>query len=136
MLIRLVFASQNNRLEKYFEKNYAQTDIQVLCVEPHPNAWQKLVRSCGDIIVVNQNLIPHPIESGIAILNELPEKPTTVILHDSDSSEDHAQLVTAGADVVLYMGIKFKSLVEAIETTLESRRKLILMEQYDKKRET
>ena len=69
--------------------------------------------------------MPAQIESSIAMLNELPETPTTVVLHNSDSSEEHAQLVGAGADVVLYDGISRKSLIEAIESTLESRRQLI-----------
>ena len=88
------------------------------------NIWQKVVRSCGDIIVISESLIPGPSDMGIAILNDLPENPTTVVLHDRDSSEEFAQLVAAGADVVLYSGTSKKSLTEAIETTLESRRQL------------
>ena len=60
------------------------------------------------------------------MLNELPENPTTVVLHESDSPEEHAKLVAAGADVVLYTGISKKSLVEAIDSTLESRRQYII----------
>ena len=63
----------------------------------------------------------------------MPENPTTVIIHDSDSAEEHAQLAAAGADVVLYAGVSKKSMAEAIETTLESRRQFILRKRFDRR---
>jgi transcriptional regulator with PAS, ATPase and Fis domain len=126
MLIRLVLAIKNRKLQTYLEKNFHQfDDIQVESCSDDKSPWQSVIRSCGDIIVVSESFIPPQIESSIAMLNELPETPTTVVLHNSDSSEEHAQLVGAGADVVLYAGISRKSLVEAIESTLESRRQFI-----------
>jgi len=128
MLIRLVLAIKQKDLQKHFEKKFSLADVRVECFGPTPNIWQKVVRSCGDIIVISESLIPGPSDTGIAILNDLPENPTTVIFHDRDSAEESAQLVGAGADVVLYAGTSKKSLTEAIETTLESRRQLIQKE--------
>jgi len=126
MLIRLVMAIKNKKLQTYMEKKFQQSDdLQVENCSDVRSPWQKVIRSCGDIIVISESFIPPQIESSIAMLNELPEMPTTVILHGSDSSEDQAQLVGAGADVVLYEGISRKSLMEAIESTLESRRQFI-----------
>ena len=126
MLIRLVMAIKNKKLQSYMEKKFQQVDdVQVEMCGDVKNPWQRVIRSCGDIIVVSESFIPPQIESSIAMLNELPETPTTVVLHNSDSSEEHAQLVGAGADVVLYEGISRKSLTEAIESTLESRRQFI-----------
>ena len=126
MLIRLVLAIKNRNLQTYMDKQFQQfDDVQVETCGDAKNPWQRVIRSCGDIIVVSASFMPAQIESSIAMLNELPETPTTVVLHNSDSSEEHAQLVGAGADVVLYDGISRKSLIEAIESTLESRRQLI-----------
>jgi len=100
------------------------------------SVWQQVTRSGCDVIVISQSLILHPIENGITILNELPESPTTILIHDSDSSEEHAQLAAAGADVVLYAGISKKSLSEAIEATLESRRQFIQRKQFDRRGST
>jgi len=133
MLIRLVFAIRNKPLQRRLEKSFSVSDVQVKSCRQLKTAWQELVRSCGDIIVVSGSMIPNPIETGIAMLNDLPEKPTTVILHDTDSSEEHARLVAAGADVVLYAGVSDRSLVEAIETTLESRRQFHLLDRFDRK---
>ena len=126
MLIRLVLAIKNKKLQTYMENKFQQLDdIQVEACSDVKSPWQSVIRSCGDIIVISESFIPPQTESSIAMLNELPETPTTVVLHHSDSSEEHAQLVAAGADVVLYDGISRKSLIEAIESTLESRRQLI-----------
>ncbi|WP_373500345.1 sigma-54 interaction domain-containing protein [Desulfococcus sp.] len=133
MLIKLVLAVQDKRLQRYLEQSFSLTDIRVESCGALPSPWQKVMRSCGDIIVISESIIPRPSESGIAMLNDLPESPTTVILHDGDSSEEHAQLVAAGADVVLFSGVSKKRLQEAIETTLESRRQLIQLNRFHPK---
>ena len=92
-----------------------------------------MVRSGCDVIVISQSLILRPVDSGIAILNELPENPTTVIIHDIDSAEEHAQLAAFGADVVLYAGVSRKSMAEAIDTALESRRQFIQRKRLDRR---
>lgn len=133
MLIKLVLAVQDKRLQKYLEQNFSLADIRVESCGHLASPWQKVMRSCGDIVVISESIIPRPSESGIAMLNDLPENPTTVVLHDGDSSEEHAQLVAAGADVVLFSGVSKKGLLEAIETTLESRRQLIQLNRFHPK---
>ena len=125
MMIRLVLAIKSRALQKFIAESLQEADARVESYGQHATGWQKVIRSCGDIIVISESLIPPPTDAGIAMLNELPENPTTVVLHDSESSEEHAKLVAAGADVVLYSGISRKSLIEAIESTLESRLQFI-----------
>jgi two-component system response regulator AtoC len=125
MLIRLVLAIKNKSLQTYVEGRFQEDDIRVENYSHVKTSWQNVIRSCGDIIVISESLIPPKTEYSISMLNELPETPTTVVLHDSDSSEEHAKLVGAGADVVLYSGISRKSLIEAIESTVESRRQFV-----------
>jgi len=125
MLIRLVLAIKKKSLQKYVEDRFQEADIRIESCSHVKTSWQNVIRSCGDIIVISESLIPPKTEYSISMLNELPETPTTVVLHDSDSSEEHAKLVAAGADVVLYSGVSRKSLIEAIESTVESRRQFI-----------
>lgn len=131
MLSRLVLAVKNKVLQNNLQKRISHTDIHLECCGHMKNAWQTVVQSCGDVIVISESLIPTPIESGIAMLNNLPEHPTTVILSNQESAEEHAKLVAAGADVVLYSRTSLKSLSEAIDTTLESRRQLNKLERID-----
>jgi transcriptional regulator with PAS, ATPase and Fis domain len=129
MLKRLVLAIKNKELESNLESEFSGIDTQVECYGRSKNPWLNAVQSCGDIIIVSEKFIPRPIEYGIAMINDLPEKPTTVVLHGIDSSQEHAKIVAAGADVVLYEKITTQSLIEAIYATLESRQQLMQMEQ-------
>ncbi len=128
MLNRLVLAITNKKLEANLELQFSGADTQVECYGQTKNPWLNAVQSCGDIIIVSEKFIPRPIDYGIGMINELPEKPTTVVLHSVDSSQEHAKIVAAGADVVLYEKITIQSLIEAIEATLESRQQLVEME--------
>ena len=126
MLIRLGLAIKDKNLQRNLLQKLSESDVRVETFGPSRSVWQQVVRSGCDVMVISEAYIIRPIDTGIEILNDLPENPTTVIIHDSDSSEEHAMLAAAGADVVLYAGISKKSMVEAIETALESRQQLIL----------
>lgn len=135
MLIRLAVAIQNKALMKEIERSLGSvSDIQIkhFSTTGIKKTWQALVRSCADIFLISDSKIPKPMESEIAILNNLPEKPITIVLHGNDSPEDHAQLVAAGADTVLYSKIPSTSLIEAIESIIESRRQYYVLDRYDR----
>lgn len=133
MLIRVGLSVKDRSLQSHLEKALSYFDVRVESFGHLRSAWQKVVRSGCDVIVISDALIPRPTDNSIAILNELPENPTTVIIHGSDSAEEHAQLTAAGADVVLFAGISKKSMEEALETTLESRRQFILRKRFDRR---
>jgi len=133
MLLRLVFAVKDKDQEAQLAKNFSASDVHVECYGQVTNSLQKVMQSCGDVIVVSESLLSRPIESGIAMLNNLPESPTTVILHDYDSSQEHAEMMAAGADVVLFSKISNDILVEAIQATLESRNQLIQPKRFERK---
>ena len=132
MLIRLGLALDNTMLEKKLARKLSNTDIRLETFRPLRAAWQKAIRSGCDVIVISEGLMLQPPDSGLAILNELPENPTSVIVHKSDSPEEHAQLAAAGADVVLYEGVSSKSMIEAIESAIESRRLFIQRKRVDR----
>jgi len=133
VLLRLVFVLKDRKLELELEQSFSRSDVQVECYGHEKDPVQKVVQSCGDVIVISESLLPRPVESGIAMLNNLPETPTTVILHDYDSAKEHAQLMAVGADVVLYSKIPLDILAEAIDATLESRRLLVQQDRFDRR---
>jgi two-component system response regulator AtoC len=133
LYIRVGIALKDNNLKRYLDRKLSYSDVRVESFGSRASAWQKVMRSGCDVIVISESLILPPIENGIAILNQLPESPTSVIIHDRDSQEEHAQLAAAGADVVLYGGISKQSMVEAIEATLESRRQFIQRKHFGRR---
>jgi DNA-binding NtrC family response regulator len=133
MLIRVVCAIKEKKLHTDLEQRLSNFDVQLKMLKKHKAQWQELVRSCADVFVVSKSLVPRPIESSVTLLNNLPEKPTTVILDDQESSQEHANLLACGADVVLYTGISQDSLMEAIESTLDSRRLFYFVDRLDQR---
>ncbi len=133
MLIRVVCAIKEKKLHADLENRLSNFDVQLKMLKNNKAQWQELVRSCGDVFLVSKSLVPRPIESSVTLLNNLPEKPITIILDDRESSEEHANLLASGADVVLYTGISQDSLMEAIESTLESRRQFYYVDRLDQR---
>jgi len=124
MLLRVVTALENEELDKKIRKRLSRMDVITESFWHLKNPFQKTVRTSGDVIIISTALMPRPIDSSIALLNDLPDNPTTIVLHDSSSQEENANLLAQGADVVLYSKLPTTTLLEAIETTIESRRQL------------
>jgi len=133
VIIRVALAIEDNRLLGYLERKLSASDVRIEAIGGHQAVWEKLMRSACDVIIINEALIPGATEDGIIMLNDLPENPTTIVILDRDVAEDHAQLTAAGADLVLYGGISKKSMSEAIETALDSRRQYIQGRRFDRR---
>lgn len=133
MLTRMVLALKNPRLERELEEKIAIADIEVECLGRMADTWQRVVQSCADIIVISDGLIPPPVDAGIKMLNELPEGPTTVVLHDINSAELQVDYIAAGAHTALYSGVSLQRLISALETTVESRRQVMQLDRYDRR---
>jgi DNA-binding NtrC family response regulator len=122
MLVRLILCIDQESLLAPLKQAFEDADVQLECHSRRKSAWQKAIRSCADVVVISKSLIPEPDEVSIALLNELPEHPTTVILQDAGDSESQAKLVAMGADTVLDTRISPRSMIEAIRAVLESRK--------------
>lgn len=136
MLTRLILSVEKKDLQDRLEEAFTLSDVQVECYGQKKNSWLNVVQSCGDIIVISESTIPRPVDSSIALLNNLPESPTTVVIHDFDSSEDHARLMAAGADVVIYSRVSSRNLIDTIQATLESRLQLVKLDHLVRKKAT
>ncbi len=127
----MVLAVEDARLQQQLADKIMLADIQVECYGQHPHVWQQVVQSCADIIVISDAVIPSPVEAGIGTLSELPENPTTVILHGANSPELQAGYIAAGAHTALYAGVSLQRLINALEATVESRRQAVKHERFD-----
>ncbi len=134
MLIRMVLALANETLEQSLENQMTMTDIEIESVSRYTDSWQRVVRSCADIIVISESVFPEPVESGIDVLTSLPEGPTTVVLHNDNSTDVQASFIAAGAHSALYSGISENRLTSALEATVEARRQLMQLEWNEHRR--
>jgi len=121
MLIRLGLCIDDKELQDSLKHSLSEFDILLETYGQQRKAWQRVIRSCADIIVISENLVPKPLDLGIAMLNDLPENPTIVILHEESSSETQAKLVAAGADLAIHSKVSLPNIVDAIQSILDSR---------------
>jgi len=124
----MALALSDSALETRLKKGIAWTDIELEGYSGTDNAWQRLVQSCADLIVIGDAIFPEPIESGIAVLTDLPEKPTVIVFHDIDSTDVQARCIAAGAYSALYSGTSEQHLLRVLETAVEAKRQLRLLE--------
>lgn len=133
VLLRIILALKNPVMQDDLARMLTGPDTQVINHKGRNKHWQNIVQSCSDVIVMSASFVQPPIESGLEILNSLPETPTTIILHDSNSPDEHAELLMSGADVALYSGLSPERIAAAIETTMESRRQLFQQDRLEQK---
>ncbi len=131
MLLRTVISLDSKNVQDSLVEALSDADIQIVSYKTKRNLWQNLVQSCGDVVVISESLLQRPVESALEILNNLPENPTSIILHGSTSHEEHAKLFAAGADIVLYSGLSIDDILAAIETALESRRNFLQQDRHN-----
>ena len=129
--MRIALGLHDLKLEKLLAEYFTESGEQVKTYGRLRRPWQKLVHDCGDIIVISESYIPQPVESGLSQLNNLPEKPISVVLCEEDAPEENIRLIAAGADLVFYSGIPARSMVEALESVIESRQQFNVAERYD-----
>lgn len=131
MLVRIACTIREKKLFTHIKDYLSDLDIQLISGNEGQMPWQELAGSCADIFILSLSNIPKPVENSIGMINDLPEKPTTIVLHEQDSSEAQAKLLSSGFDVALHSGISPDHLCEAIESTIEARRQFNLTMRFD-----
>ena len=124
MILRISVALRDKALSGQISEQLSGSDNLFETIPADGLTWSRLVRRGSDMIIVDQSLIPEPIENSMALLNGLPESPTNVVLAYSESPDDHARLLEANCDVVLYAGLPLERLVGAIEAAILTRSQL------------
>lgn len=126
MLLRFLLLTKDDKFKDFLTNHFNLPDIRFEDFKSKKNSFYKITRASGDLIIIDSEMLPEPKDSSLSLLNMLPDSPTVIIMHNSDSSKEHANYLTLGADVVLYSGLPYKTLVNAIESTIESRKQLAL----------
>ena len=124
MILRISVALRDKALSGQISEQLSGSDNLFETIPADGLTWSRLVRRGSDMIIVDQSLIPEPIENSMALLKGLPESPTNVVLAYSESPDDHARLLEANCDVVLYAGLPLERLVGAIEAAILTRSQL------------
>ena len=125
MILRVVLLIEQQKLRDNLRRQLASSDIVFEQIRPGKRAWERVIRRGADVIIISQSTIPEPVDGNISVLADLPEVPTTVVISGSESVEEHAILLAAGCDTVLYAGLPAQRIVDAIQSVLDSRHQLV-----------
>jgi len=124
MLIRITLAVSDSVLRQRIRKHLARPDIFLEVPRGRKNLWERIVREPADVVIISQSLLPNPLKDRMAQLQSHPDLPSAVVLSDSADPKEHARLMAAGCEAVLFTGLAVEQVRDVIETLLEKRRRL------------
>ena len=124
MLTRVVLAVPDAELRRRVRRMLPQDDVVVETVRGQRHLWERAARKSGDLLVAMKSVIPDPLGDSIALFQDLPESPAIVVISDNEDTEEHAELLAAGCDMVLYTGLPDESLSDALVAILDKRSSL------------
>ena len=126
MLLRVALAIEDAQQRRQVRQILSDMDVIVETIRGRHHLWERVAHRSADVIIAALSSLDAPVEDGIDLARELPESPTIVLLTESDDSEEHAELLAAGCDMVLHTGISPESLSEALRTVLEKHHGFLL----------
>jgi DNA-binding NtrC family response regulator len=88
------------------------------------NLWEQIVRDPADVLIISQSLLPNPLKDKMHQLQHHPDSAAAIVLSDSAAPKEHAKLLAAGCDAVLFAGLAVEQVRDVIEAMLEKRRRL------------
>jgi two-component system response regulator AtoC len=121
MLTRVSLAVDKPRLRGRLREALNLPDVLLEPLSGKSRLWERLARTTADVVVLSQSLVPKPEHELIGFLCALPDAPTVVVLSPTENPKQHARLVAAGCDAVLYEGLPTDSFREVFDTVLQKR---------------
>ena len=123
MLIRITLAVRDAALRQRLLRHLARPDILVEIPRVRKDLWDRIVREPADVVIISRALVPNPLKDTLGQLQNHPDSPATVVLSNSADPKEHAELMAAGCDAVLFGGLAVEQVRDVIESLLEKRRR-------------
>jgi DNA-binding NtrC family response regulator len=125
MLVRVLLAIDNAKLRRRVQTFLREEDLLVNVVKDRPIAWERVEEFPTDILIVTRSVVPEPRASCIARVADAPNGPGLVVLSEQQDAREEAELVAAGADLVLHTGVPDAALRGALDTVIAARTNLL-----------
>ena len=126
MLLRVILAVENPQLRKRLQELLSDADVLVESVRGKKHLLERAAHRSGDVIIAELSVVAEHLDGSIALIRELPESPTLIVLTDREDAEHQAEVLTAGCDVVLYSGLPEETLTDALKAVLDKRQGLLV----------
>lgn len=127
MLLQVILAIADDNLRKRIRPLLRETDARVEVIKGKRNLWDRAYSRNADVIIIDHASLETVLSGGAELAGEYPKDPAVIVVTESESAQEHAELVASGCEAVLQASLSGAPLLEAIEAILEKRRDLLLM---------
>jgi two-component system response regulator AtoC len=126
MLLRLLLAVNSEPLRARLQSILSEEDILVTALSGADARWEHVEDYPTDVLLVSRSRIPNPASQNLARLAESTNAPGIVVMLDEESdAREEAELLGAGADVVLSPDVADAVLERALDNFIDNRRILL-----------
>lgn len=122
MLLRLTLAVRNRLLRNQLHKALSSPDTSVRVLSGTKLRWREIERTADDFVIVEDLLVPPPITERVRELCSSAAEPAVVLLAQQEDPDARAQLLAAGCEAVLFVGLPVERLKATLDKLISRRR--------------
>jgi DNA-binding NtrC family response regulator len=122
LLLYILTAIEESGLAEQLCELLRQEDVIVEPVGEPEAFWEDAEKKTFDLLLVSRELVTSGVLERIDDLLASSDAPAIVVLTEYEDDKDRAELIAAGCEAVLNVGLPAEKLAEAIEAILDRRR--------------
>ena len=124
MLIRILLAALPAARRRRLAGALGAAHLLVTPVRKQSEFWELLMRENYDIVIARLDQLPEPHQGSIRTIRELPDQPEVIVIVDQEDPVQRAELMSSGAQAVVYEGLGETVLSETLNSLIDRRRVL------------
>lgn len=124
MLLHAILAIADESIRKRLRILLRPTDAAVEIVKGKRNLLARAARKNGDIIISDEPVFLEWERGNQDVLEAYPNAPAIIVITESESPSESAELIAAGCEAVLYAELADDKIRQAIEAVMERRQEL------------
>ena len=122
MLLQITLAIADDSLRKRIRPLLRQADARVEVIKGKRNLWDRAYSRNGDVVIIDHASLAVALSAGAELTGDYPKAPAVIAVTESESAEEHGELVASGCEAVLQASLSDSGFIEAIEAILDRRR--------------
>ncbi|MFW6146253.1 MAG: sigma-54 interaction domain-containing protein [Planctomycetota bacterium] len=123
MLIRIMLLIPATDLRRRIRATVPREDTVVDLLRGEKHLWERAARRSFEVLIAHASTVAETPADSIALVRNLPENPSVVLLVEEDRAEAHSAFLAAGADRILYTGLRDEVLAGAIQAEIARRQR-------------
>ncbi len=123
MLIRIMLVIPDTDLRRRVRAMLPRQDTVVDLLRGEKHLWERAARRSFDVLIAHESTVADTLADSIALVRNLPENPSVVLMVEEDRAAEQSGFLAAGADRILYTGLRDEVLAGAIQAEIARRQR-------------